>query len=83
MNENISTVPLNDLIELGELSLSGQHIQMTIMTLRKLLENLSKLLTRIINYYMTRKLMSYSMSSFGNYVFLIMMHISVNKNINL
>lgn len=83
MNENISTVPLNDLIELGELSLSGQHIQMTIMTLRKLLENLSKLLTRIINYYMTRKLMSYSMSSFGNYVFLIMMHISVNKNIYL
>lgn len=83
MNENISTVPLNDLIELGELSLSGQHIQMTIMTLRKLLENPSKLLTRIINYYMTRKLMSYSMSSFGNYVFLIMMHISVNKNIYL
>lgn len=83
MNESISTVPLNDLIELGELSLSGQHIQMTIMTLRKLLENLSKLLTRIINYYMTRKLMSYSMSLFGNYVFLIMMHISVNKNIYL
>lgn len=83
MNENFSTVPLNDLIELGELFLSGQHIQITIMTVRKLLGNLSKLLTRIINYYMMRKLLSCSMSSFGNYVFLIMMHILVNKNIYL
>lgn len=83
MNENFSTVPLNDLIELGELFLSGQHIQITIMTVRKLLGNLSKLLTKIINYYMMRKLLSCSMSSFGNYVFLIMMHILVNKNIYL
>lgn len=83
MNENFSTVPLNDLIELVELFLSGQHIQITIMTVRKLLGNLSKLLTRIINYYMMRKLLSCSMSSFGNYVFLIMMHILVNKNIYL
>lgn len=83
MNENFSTVPLNDLIELGELFLSGQHIQITNMTVRKLLGNLSKLLTRIINYYMMRKLLSCSMSSFGNYVFLIMMHILVNKNIYL
>lgn len=83
MNENFSTVPLNDLIELEELFLSGQHIQITIMTVRKLLGNLSKLLTRIINYYMMRKLLSCSMSSFGNYVFLIMMHILVNKNIYL
>lgn len=83
MNENFSTVPLNDLIELGELFLSGQHIQITIMTVRKLLGNLSKLLTRIINYYMMRKLLSCSMSSFGNYAFLIMMHILVNKNIYL